>query len=122
VGSVRLAARDGSPLRAGRAILLSVAWGIGAGLGVALGAVLTSVSGAGAPGLSGLDVTSELIVVPWLAAIVVVLLHLFATVGVGLIRGRRSVKAPAQEHEGDQSGPEYRVDGHVGTEVPSSQE
>ena len=72
----RPAARDGSPLRWGRTLLLSAAWGVGAGGGVALGAVLTAVSGAGAPGLSGLDAGTDLTVAPWVVGGAVFVLHL----------------------------------------------
>jgi hypothetical protein len=122
VGAARFAARDGSPLRARRVVVLSATWGIGAGLGVALGAVLTSVSGAGAPGLSGLDVTSELVVVPWLVGAAVMLLHLFATLGVGFVRAHRAVHTPAQQEQGDERGPKDGVEGQIGTEVPPSEE
>ncbi len=120
--AARLAARDGSPLRAGRVFILSASWGLGTGLGVALGAVLTAVSGAGAPGLSGVDVTSELLVIPWIAAGVVFLVHLGVTMTAGLVRGRRARQAPPEHEQGGEGGSKNRVDGHVEREVPSAQE
>jgi hypothetical protein len=120
--TARLAARDGSPLRAGRVFVLSASWGIGAGLGVALGAVLTSVSGAGAPGLSGLDATSELVVVPWIVGGAVLMGHLAVTLATALVRGSRTRQAPPQREERDERRPEDGIDGHVGAEVPPSQQ
>lgn len=115
----RLAARDRSPLRWGRTLLLSVSWGIGAGAGVALGAVLTAVSGAGAPGLSGLDAGTDLTVAPWIVGGAVFVLHLTWTLLVALVRGHRSRHRGAHERKDHQEHPEDGVDGQVGAEVPA---
>lgn len=51
----------------GRSALWASGWALGAALGVALGAYLTATSGAGAPGVVGLD-TRDLVMLPALAA------------------------------------------------------
>jgi hypothetical protein len=117
----RLAARDGSDLRVGRAVLLSVAWGAGAAAGVALGAVLTAMGGAGAPGLSGLQAGSDLVVVPWIVGGVVAVGHLAGTLLLGVVRGRRVRECAAQDDERHERRGEDGVDGQVGAEVPPPQ-
>jgi hypothetical protein len=121
VGASRLAARDGSPLRMGRALVLSASWAFGAGAGVALGAILTSLSGAGAPGVSGLDVTSELVVIPWIAAGAVLVAHFCGTLLVAAVRGRRSREGPPGEEQRGEDRSQPGVDGQVGAEVPPAQ-
>lgn len=117
----RLAARDGSDLRVGRALVLSGAWGAGAAAGVAFGAVLTALGGAGAPGLSGLDAGSDLVVTPWVVGAAVVVGHLGWTLLLGLVRGRRPRESEAQDDERDERRGDHGVDGQVGAEVPPTQ-
>ena len=107
---MRLAHGDGSPMPLARALLLSASWGVGAAIGVALGAVLTAVSGAGAPGASAVEPVSDLIVVPLLAGSVVFLVHLGVTLGVASIRARRARERDAQGHERGEGEPDDRVE------------
>lgn len=53
-----------------RAVAWSATWGVGAAAGVALGAYLTAVSGAGSPGVTALDRT-EIVILPLLAGVAV---------------------------------------------------
>lgn len=115
----RLGARDGSRLGWGRVLVLSASWGIGAGAGVALGAVLTSVSGAGAPGLSGLDPGTDLTVAPWIVGGAVFVIHLAWSLIFALVRGRRSRDRVPGQGKGDQQRAEEGVGGEVGAEIPS---
>jgi hypothetical protein len=85
----RLVQKGGRPLTAGRAVAFSAAWGLGAAIGVALGAWLTLVGQAGAPGVEGLDPGTDLIVVPLVAFAVVFVVHLAIQLAVALVRGRR---------------------------------
>jgi hypothetical protein len=117
----RLTVRDGSELRVGRAIVLSVAWGAGAGIGVALGAVLTALGGAGVPGLSGLQLGTDLVVVPWVVGGLVAAGHLGGTLLLGLIRGRRARQDAAQDDERNERSRDDGVDRKVGSKVPPSQ-
>lgn len=86
----------GGPLR--RAVLVNAArsalgWGLGVGAGVALGAYLTAVGGAGAPGVSSLE-TSDIAVLPLASAgvafVFVIVAHLGASLVAGVLRARRS--------------------------------
>lgn len=114
-------ARDGSDLRVGRALVLSAAWGAGAGVGVALGAVLTAMGGAGAPGLSGLEAGTDLVVVPWVVGAVVAAGHLGGTLLLGSVRGRRLRDGGAQHDQRHERRGDDDVDRKVGAEVPPPQ-
>lgn len=83
-----LVGRSGAPLRLGDALLWSVAWGAGAAIGVALGAWLTAVGGAGAPGAQALEVTSDFVVLPALAFGAVVASHFAFQLALAALRGR----------------------------------
>jgi len=91
-----LLSRTGERFRIGEALLWSASWGLGAAIGVALGGWLTLVGGAGAPGTSGLDPVSDLVVLPGVAFVVVVLLQLVVRVAAAAIRGRAHSRG---EHE-----------------------
>lgn len=92
--------RDSSLSPVLRHVLLSAGWGLGVGAGVALGAVLTVVSGSGAPGLSGLDFSSDVVVVPLAAGVGVFLVHLAVWMLVDVVRGRsRKVQPKADQAE-----------------------
>ncbi|GAB4273610.1 MAG: hypothetical protein Kow0056_00850 [Coriobacteriia bacterium] len=67
----------------------SLAWGIGAGLGVATGAWLTVVGEAGAPGVESLDLSSDVIGLPLAAAAIVTAAHFLGTAAARrVMRGR----------------------------------
>lgn len=83
-----LAGRSGAPFRPGDALLWSAAWGAGAAIGVALGAWLTAVGGAGAPGAQALEVTSDFVVLPALAFAAVAASHFAFQVALAVLRGR----------------------------------
>lgn len=108
---MRLAHRDGSPMPLSHALVLSASWGAGAAIGVALGAVLTAVSGAGAPGVSSVQPVFDLIVVPVLAGAVVFLVHFGVTLGIATVRARR---APERDAQADERGEDEREDGVEG--------
>jgi len=86
----RLVQKGGRPLTAGRAFAMSFAWGLGAAIGVALGAWLTLVGEAGAPGVAGLDTGTDLFTVPLAAFAVVFVAHLAIQVTIAWARGRRA--------------------------------
>jgi hypothetical protein len=70
------------------ALLWSLTWGVGVAIGVALGGWLTLVGGAGAPGTSGLDPVSDLVVLPGVALVAVTVLQLIVRVVAAALRGR----------------------------------
>ena len=90
--------RTGERFRIAEALLWSASWGFGAAIGVALGGWLTLVGGAGAPGTSGLDPVSDLVVLPGVAFAVVLLLQLVVRVTAAAVRGRAQGRG---EHEDD---------------------
>lgn len=90
--------RKGERFRIAEALLWSVSWGLGAAIGVALGGWLTLVGGAGAPGASGLDPVSDLVVLPGAAFVVVVALQLVVRIAAAALRGRSHGRG---EREGD---------------------
>ena len=118
---MRLAYRDGSDLPLVRAAVFSGAWGLGVGGGVALGAVLTATSGAGAPGLSAVDVTADLLRVPLIVGSAVFTGHLAFTLALAALRGRRAPEIQTQEDEPDEREGQDGVEGQVGAEVPAAQ-
>lgn len=65
-------------------------WGVGAGIGVALGGWLTAVGGAGAPGVEALDLVEDVLLLPLLAGGVVFLAHLVGQIIVHAVRRSRS--------------------------------
>jgi len=76
------------------AVFWAATWGIGVACGVALGAWLTVVSGAGAPGVQSLDIAEDLLLLPVLAGVAVFLLHLAGSGVVAWVRGRTAPKRP----------------------------
>jgi hypothetical protein len=86
----RLVQKGGRPLTAGRALAMSFAWGLGAAIGVALGAWLTLVGESGAPGVQGLDTGTDLFAIPLAAFAVVFVAHLALQVSIAWARGRRA--------------------------------
>jgi hypothetical protein len=118
---VALVQRDGSPLRPGRTALLAASWGVGAALGVALGAVLSAMSGAGAPGLTELDLSAELGWWPLIVGGGVFAAHLLLTLAVAFVRDHRSRGPDAQCDEDEEGRPGDDVEGQVGAEVPAAQ-
>lgn len=76
----------------GRSVLWALSWAIGVGAGVAGGAYLSAVSGAGAPGVQSLD-NSDLVNVPLMAAAAVFVVALVLKLVVGAVVTRfRSAK------------------------------
>jgi hypothetical protein len=118
---VPLVERDGSALRIGRAFMLACSWGLGAAAGVALGAVLSAVSGAGAPGLAGIDLSAELGWWPLVVGGGVLCSHVAFTFMVALVRGQRSRGGEAQGDHGYEGRGDEGVERQVGPEVPPSQ-
>jgi hypothetical protein len=106
---VALVQRDGSPLRPGRAALLAASWGAGAAVGVSLGAVLIAVSGAGAPGLQGLDLSAELGWWPLAIGGAVFAVHLLVTIAFAFVRGQRTRGPDSQGDQSDEGGAEHGV-------------
>ncbi len=83
-----LAARDGGAFRFGPALFWAASWGVGAGIGIALGGWLTLVGGAGAPGAGALDPVSDLLVLPGLVFAGVLVVHLVGQLVAAALRGR----------------------------------
>lgn len=80
-----------SPIRpALRALFWAATWGVGAGIGVALGGWLTAVGGAGAPGVESLDLMEDVLLLPLLAGGVVFLVHLAGQLVFHGVRKARS--------------------------------
>lgn len=73
----------------------ALTWGAGVAAGVALGAYLTAVGGAGAPGVTALD-RSELVTLPLLSGGVTV----FAVLLFDLIGGFVRTRASRESHKG----------------------
>jgi len=69
-------------------------WAAGAAIGVALGAWLTVVSGAGAPGVQSLDIAEDLLMLPALTGVAVFLVYLAGSGVVALVRARTAPKNP----------------------------
>lgn len=101
---VRLAERGGGPFSPGRAAVFSVAWGLGAGIGVAAGAFLTVVGEAGAPGMDSLDFGSDIIALPLAVAVGVGALHAALQLGVAAARGRGGDDASSSADGPDEEG------------------
>ena len=80
------ASTGGDGLNVGSAVFWSLTWSVGIAIGVALGGWLTVVGGSGAPGVTSLDVTHDLIVVPLLSGLVAFIVLLVARVLVALVR------------------------------------
>lgn len=76
------------------AVFWAATWGMGVAIGVVLGAWLTVVSGAGAPGVQSLDIAEDILLLPVLAGSVVFLLHLAGSGVVALVRARTAPKHP----------------------------
>lgn len=94
--------RDGVEFSFARAVLWAAAWGVGAAVGVALGGWLTLVGAAGAPGTAGLDIVSDLVIVPLGAFVVVTGVHLAGQHIVAMLRGG-PVKGGEQQNGGQRS-------------------
>jgi len=83
-------------VRLSEALFWALTWGIGVGGGVALGGWLTVVGGSGAPGVGGLDVGGDLIVLPLSVAALVMLVHLLGQYVASVLRGRSRKRAQSQ--------------------------
>ncbi len=82
--------RNRQRMRLAPALGWSFTWALGAAIGVALGGYLTLVSGVGAPGQVSLDPTTDLIVLPLAAFVIVLVLHLGGQVLAAVLRSRRA--------------------------------
>ena len=107
---------------AARRLLMSAGWGVGVAAGVALGAVLTIVSGSGAPGLAGLDVTSDLVLIPLACGAAVFLVHFAFSVAIGAVKRARTGEMGAKRDQQEEGAAEDRVERQVGTEVAAPEE
>ena len=85
-----LRAKGGAPFRWGRAVMWAVSWGVGSALGIGVGAWLTVVGEAGAPGIESIDPGTELLALPVAAFAVVFSVHVLAQVIAAAIRGARA--------------------------------
>lgn len=94
-----LVRRSGERFGLAKALLWSMTWGAGVSIGVALGGWLTLVGGAGAPGTSGLDPVSDLLVLPGIVFVVVVVLQLIVRVLAAALRGRAQRGSEGQADE-----------------------
>lgn len=93
-----LLTRDGKPVRWAAAAGWASTWALGAALGVALGGYLTLTSGAGAPGQSALDPTTDLVTLPIIAFGIVFTTHLGGQLLFSALRGGR-VSRPESERD-----------------------
>lgn len=108
---MKLRRRDGSPWRLLPALAWACTWGSGAGAGVALGGYLTLAGGEGTPGISALDPTTDLVVLPVVAFGTVVALYVVGSALAALVRGAR----PAREGgQGEADGEQAEDDGVTG--------
>jgi hypothetical protein len=73
-----------------RGLFWAATWGVGAGIGVALGGWLTAVGGAGAPGVESLNLFEDVVLLPLLAGGAVFFVHLAGQLIVHVIRRTRS--------------------------------
>lgn len=85
-----LRARDGSAFSWGRTLLWSSSWALGTAAGVALGAWLTVVGEAGAPGAAAIDPGIDFLALPLGAAGAVFIVHLAVQLVVASWRGTRN--------------------------------
>lgn len=83
-----LVGRTGQRFVFGEAVLMAASWAVGGAIGVALGGWLTLTGGAGAPGATGLDPASDLVIVPGVTFAAVMLVHLGGQVIAAALRGR----------------------------------
>ncbi len=86
---------------AGSRVFWASTWAVGVALGTAAGAWLSVVGASGAPGAQGLDVVSELLVVPALAGILVFLGYL----ALAYVAGRRRDDSAVAQTEPPHGGP-----------------
>lgn len=94
-----LRGRNGERLRLTEALFWSLTWGVGAGIGVALGGWLTVVGGSGAPGTGGLDIGVDVIALPLATVAVVALVHLLGQLVASALRGRSRERAERKDSE-----------------------
>ncbi|MHB1477062.1 MAG: hypothetical protein ACYCXD_05755 [Coriobacteriia bacterium] len=94
-----LRGRNGERLRFPEALFWSLTWGIGAGIGVALGGWLTVVGGSGAPGAGGLDIGVDVIALPLATLAVVSVAHLIGQLIASALRGRSDERAERKDAE-----------------------
>ncbi|MHB1341610.1 MAG: hypothetical protein ACYC77_07940 [Coriobacteriia bacterium] len=97
-----LVRRDGSRWRLVPALGWAATWGVGAALGVALGGYLTLTGGAGTPGAAALDPTTDLLLLPSVAFVAVLAVHVAGSAVSGVFRGRRAASdGGGSEDEGE---------------------
>lgn len=82
--------QDSATRIAARGVFWAATWGLGAGLGIALGGWLTAVGGAGAPGTESLDLVQDVVVLPLLFGGAVFVIHLGGQLLVAAVKASRS--------------------------------
>ncbi|MDP2232669.1 MAG: hypothetical protein Q8K89_03465 [Actinomycetota bacterium] len=105
------------PFRLRPAVFWAATWGVGAGLGVALGGWLAVVGGAGAPGAGALDIREDVLLVPALAGGVVLVVHLVGQMLVASVRRVRSADPGGDGDEHREEREDDEIDREVGGEV-----
>lgn len=80
-----------------RAVFWAVTWGVGVAAGVAGGAWLSAISGAGAPGVSALDPGKDLLALPAIAGVLTLAVHLAGQVARAWRRGKRAEREAVGE-------------------------
>ncbi len=89
----------------GRLVLRAIPWGLGAGVGVALGGWLTAVGGVGAPGVQSLEPGVDLFVLPIVGGLLVVIGHIAVDALAQFVRARRVQQVPEQQ-QAEQNAPQ----------------
>lgn len=93
-----------------RASAWAATWAIGVAIGVALGGWLTVVGGAAAPGVSALDPTEDLLVLPVAAAAVTFAIHFGGQI-VMQVRRRLAARDGDEQDDQTQSAEDDRIGG-----------
>lgn len=81
------------------ALFWALTWGLGSGIGVALGGWLTVVGGSGTPGVGGLDIGTDLIALPLSVVVFVTVVHLVGQYVASALRGRSRERTQGQHAE-----------------------
>jgi len=84
-----------------RSFFWAATWGLGAAIGVAVGGWLTVAGGAGSLGVESLDLVEDLLVLPVLAGLGVIAIHLIGQAAVAIVRGSRAGDRDSEDHDGE---------------------